>query len=372
MRARLITSIVAAACTLLVAPSVASGFSPEQLSAFQQSIENEAARGNYPGIIAGVWAGGQGRFLGTTGVADVATAAPYTPSTPTRIGSITKTFTGTLVMQLIEQGQIGINDPVRDYVNGIPRGREITIRELLNHTSGNPDLSPIIAGATSEFPQHEWPPFRTIRWSVGQPRVCAPGKCWSYSNLNFLLLGRIVEKVTGRKLGNLYRRWIFDPLGLEDTLFRPGAAVPDGIAHGYEAIHLGDPFTDTTHWNFSWAWSAGAMVSTLEDLRVYVRALASGHGLLDRRTQRQRLTFVKTTIPHVRYGLGLAKVGGFIGHNGEVPGYGGMMLHSVEDDITIVVLGNTAESIDQFSSGKTPDPGLFEIFRELKQIAESG
>jgi D-alanyl-D-alanine carboxypeptidase len=359
-----------AAGALLTSVTPAGAFSPAQISAFQAAMQTEAANAGYPGFMIGVWARGQGRFVSATGVSDLATGVPLSTAQPSRIGSVTKTFTGTLLMQLVQKGEVGLNDRLSEYVKGIPRGRKITIRELLDHTGGNPDISPLIAQAVFAFPSHHWTPAQLIRWSVGQPRECAPGSCWFYSNLDFWLVGRIVEKVTGRDLSDLYRRRIFDPLGLDDTEFRNGSAVPANIAHGY--LQHDGTYVDATHLNSSWIWSAGSMVSTLADLHTYASALATGHGLLDRRTQRKRLTFVKTTIPHVRYGLGLFKIGSYIGHNGEVPGYDAMVLHSPRDDVTIVVLGTTSVTDDQFLSGRQPDAGLFDIFRTLKGIVASG
>jgi D-alanyl-D-alanine carboxypeptidase len=373
LRLGAIALLTAGACAA-GAGQAAGAFTPQQIAAIDEAVAKEMARSGYPGMVAGIWAPGRGgAYVSTAGVADIATMAPVAADQPFRIGSITKTFTGTLIMQLVERGDLRLADRLSEFFPKVPQARRIRIRDLLDHTSGIPDLTEGIDGRVELFPETQWRPGRLIRLTSLQPSQCEVDTCFFYSNTNFVILGRIAEIVTGRPIERLYERRIFAPLGLEDTEFVPGTAVPDGIAHGYIEVSP-DPAIDTTLWNFSWAFSAGAMVSTVDDLHRYARALATGRGLLSPGTQRRRLKFVPLgfTGRIYRYGLGIAKFGHYLGHNGEVPGYGSMLLHSPEDRATIVVLGNTSVTYDNFGSGTPPDPDLFGLAKKLRVVIHQG
>jgi D-alanyl-D-alanine carboxypeptidase len=361
---------------VLLAAAVAAGgggqaaaaFTAEQVEQVDQAVAAEMARSGYPGMAVGVWAPGRGgSYVTTPGVSDLATMAPVTPDQPFRIGSITKTFTGTLIMQMVERGKLSLSTRLSEFFPKVPQAHRIRIRNLLDHTSGVPDLTEGIDARVDLFPFTQWRPGQLIRLSSLQPSQCRVGECFFYSNTNYVLLGRIAEIVTGRPIARLYERRIFDPLGLDDTEFVPGTAAPEGTAHGYLVIAPNPP-QDTTLWNFSWAYTSGAMVSTLDDLHRYGRALGTGRGLLSPRTQRRRLRFAPLYLTGriYRYGLGIAKFGTYLGHNGLVPGYEALLLHSPVERATIVVLGNTSAGEDNFGSGTAPDPDLFGLGKKLR------
>jgi D-alanyl-D-alanine carboxypeptidase len=264
-----------------------------------------------------------------------------------------------------------LDDHVSSFVGGIPNGGEITIRELLNHTSGLPDFPLDLAMAFFGHPHREWGELRLVRRSLRGQAVVTPPAPFLYSNLNYLLLGVIVRRVTGHSLHELYGR-LLDRVGLRHTKFRARPRLPRRMAHGY--LKVEGQIVDASRFNLSWAWTAGAMISRLDDLRVWARAVATGRGLLDRGLQRQRVALD----PASDYGLGIFGVPirkgkrnvWFYGHNGVAPGYDSMMMHSPARGITIVVLGNTETAANIFPhSPRPPDPFLFDILDRLACVA---
>ena len=334
------------AAALLTAPSAGAEFTPQQREALRQVIDTERAASGYPGIVAGLWVPGRGSFVYATGVAVRRGQVPVRVRDSFRVGSITKTFTATVVLQLVQRGLLRLEDRLERYVQGIPAGDRITIRQLLNHTSGIPDTSNAIERGVFRDPEHRWHPMRVIRNAVRQKRYCAPGKCWHYSNTNYQLLGVIATQVSGRSMRRLYERGALRRVGLTRTSFQPAPPRPLPQAPGYDRETLGGPLVDTSGWNFYWSWTAGSMISTLGDLKRWAPAMATGKGLLNAATQRARLRVVPTGTPGLSYGLGVMQLGPFLGHDGAVPGYDSLVLYAPTTGVTLAILGNTAVELD--------------------------
>jgi D-alanyl-D-alanine carboxypeptidase len=190
------------------------------------------------------------------------------------------------------------------------------------------------------------------------------------------MLGKIAEQVTGEPLRRLYRQRVFEPLGLRHTAFVSSSQLPAGAVHGYTLEQPGGAFIDTFGWNYSWAFSAGAMVSSLADLHRYGPALATGRGLLSARMQRKRLTFVPVPSEGIGYGLGIFEIElgttgatTYYGHNGIVFGYDSILLYSPATRTTIAMIGNTAVEEDALPSDPTR-PDLFDLADVLAAIAQ--
>jgi D-alanyl-D-alanine carboxypeptidase len=248
MRTRLIV-LASLAVAVLAAPATATAaFTPAERAAMRQAMEDEMQEAGYPGIVAGFWAPGRGSFVAATGLAVRRPERAMRMGDTFRIGSVTKTFTATVVLQLVERGRIRLDDRLARYVKGVPAGRRITIRQLLNHTSGIPDTSNSVQDVLYRDPTHRFHPMRVIRNAVRQKRYCAPGDCWHYSNTNYQLLGVIARQITGRSMHELYERGVIRRLQLERTSFDPGPTVPRPRAHGYTRETAGGPFVDTTAW----------------------------------------------------------------------------------------------------------------------------
>ncbi|MCA1838592.1 MAG: beta-lactamase family protein [Actinobacteria bacterium] len=280
-----------------------------------------------------------------------------------RIGSVTKTFTVSLLLQAEAEGLLSLDDTIDKYVDDVPNGDKITLRQMADMTSG-------IASYTEnkQFPEElfsdpyrVWKPEELVQLGIKDSPLFDPGTEWNYSNTNIVLLGLVLQQVSGEPIDQLYRERIIEPLGLKGTSF-PGAApsIPDPHAQGYtlQGQSSGAEPVDATNWNPSPYSMAGEMISTVEDLLVYGRALGTGEGLLPSKEQAERLDSFVSDVPplnqaplkgNLAYGIGLANEHGWIGHNGETPGYTTYLMYHPDLDAVVAVAVNS-----DISSGDCP------------------
>ena len=300
-----------------------------------------------------------------SGVADLRNGRPMRPGLHYRVGSVTKPFVATVVLQLVAEGRLSLQDTVERWLPGIlPYGDQVTIRELLSHTSGVPDytLEPIIRLYTDPQARFRaWTPRELVALVADQPPDFPPGTAWSYSNTGYILAGMIIEAATGHKLGRELARRILRPLGLRNTFFpinRP--TIPRPYARGY-SLPLGQeqgPLLDFTVLNPSVAWAAGALVSNLGDLERFFRALLRGR-LLPPRLLTAMTTPVPTGQPGFGYGLGLIVIdtpaGRLLGHDGAIPGFLNIVLSTEDGRRQVGVMMN-----EEFST-----PAVSEAFNQV-------
>ena len=296
----------------------------------------------YPGMVIGIW-GPHGehyvRAFGSTSFGNG--RRPLTTADRFRIGSITKTFVGTLILELVKRHKLRLDERLSRFYPSLPHSGAITIRMLLNHTSLIPDLAPSTVRKLEAHPATKFKPDQVIRAAVGQPYFKPPPR-FNYSDTNYVILGRIAERVTHRHLSRLLNELILGPLHLRHTYFGPGTTIVGPHAHGY--LVLSGKRIDVTNWTTSDTWAAGAMVSTLADVKTWAQNLVRG-ARLDRALQRQRLQFI-TTPAGYDYGLGIMRLGEFCGHNGLIPGYDSTMLYSSQLHATIVILAGASPLLD--------------------------
>lgn len=301
---------------------------------------------NTPGVLVGIWSP-QGTFVSATGVADLATGEPLRSDMQFKIASQTKGFTGNLVLQLVGEGKVGLDDRISKWIEGVPNGDEITIRQLLNHTSGlasgfPADKAVQPAGCTVE---------ELLAFGAAQPPVAAPGEKWSYSNYGYYLLGRVVELATGQDLSTVLHERIAEPLGLSRTLLATsGNGLSNPFTHGYGKGELAltgapTPADDAIALPSTCLWAAGGVISTLDDLHVWSRALATG-ALLEPEVWAEAQA---NPVPFVfeggyngpgqwRHGLGFVESGGFFGKEGSQPGYESTGMYSPARQTAIVMV----------------------------------
>ncbi|MEV4450780.1 serine hydrolase domain-containing protein [Streptomyces mirabilis] len=266
----------------------------------------------------------------TAGVGDVATGAKVPRDGQVRIGSNTKTFTAVVVLQLVGEGKIGLDAPVDTYLRGLVRGdgidgRHITVRQLLQHTSGLPNYSKFLSDDIRYYDPRE-----LLDLALQHKADFAPGTNWAYSNTNYLVAGLIVQKVTGRPLAEEIDQRVIKRIGLRHTYFpAPGEeTIRERHPRGYYQDSADAPLVDATEWDPSWAWAAGQMVSTNSDLNRFFTALLAGR-LLPKAQLDQMRTTVPASYPFpasARYGLGLVSTplscgGVYWGHGGSMTGY---------------------------------------------------
>lgn len=300
-----------------------------------------------------------GTWFGTYGMADPDTGTPMSGDTHLRIGSVTKSFTATMLLQMVQSGDLNLSDVIGTYVADVPGGDSITLGLLATMRSGlaNYTSVPAFAARIVADPRASHDPDEMISAGLTNSPVFAPDERFEYSNTNYILLGHVLEQVGGKSFGALLAECILGPLGLDGTWW-PGnsAQLPQPFARGFTLAMPsdtpGEP-VDATDFNPSWGGAAGALVSTAEDLLRYSRALATGDGLLDADTQALRMDSFGSAPslgPGVDYGLGLMRIAGWIGHSGDIPGYRASCYHHLASATSLVVL--TASDI---AAGRCPD-----------------
>jgi D-alanyl-D-alanine carboxypeptidase len=307
------------------------------------AIDQAMKTADVPGAIVGVWRP-DGTYVRAFGVADKATGAPMKTDFYSRIGSETKTFTITGVLQLADQGKLGLDDPIAKFIDGVPQGDKITLRQLARMQSGlfNYSQTTAFQQAFGVDPRRNFTPQELLGWAFAEPNMFPPGQGFEYCNTNTVLLGLVVEKVSGQPLPDYIRDHMLTPLGLSHTSFPTTNAFPEPHAQGYTVATPDDKEATATDWNPSWGWAAGAMISTLEDMHGWALAVATGK-LLSPAMQEERLQTVGAPglPPQDGYGLGIFNLGGWIGHNGSLPGYQTVAVYLPEKQTTLVILSNT-------------------------------
>lgn len=347
-----------------IAQNVTEGFSPEIQLALHQIVERNLAATETPGALVGVWYPGQGSWQHAAGIADLATGAPVTLDDHVRIASNTKTFVATVVLQLVDEGLVGLDDPIEDYVPGIPNGTTITVRQVLGMNAGIADFisEPEIAAEYAANPLMAMTPDDILAWIRESTPDSVPGTAVHYSNSNYVILGYLIEAVTGRSPENQIATRLIAPLGLTGTSFPLTPTMPEPVMHGYFAENLGDPLSDVTRSNPGVPWTSGAMISTLADIHTWIKELATGTAMLSAGTLAERNTWGMLS-PIAGYGLGILTFRGLVGHNGGIAGYSSWMLYNPDNGFAVVIVVNRAGE-----KGGTADPFLADILQLFPEV----
>ncbi|MFE1267050.1 serine hydrolase domain-containing protein [Streptomyces sp. NPDC058758] len=314
----------------LSAPRDAAGAPAPDPAGITAALEAAMAAGA-PGAMARFSGPGGVESL-TAGVRDRASGAPMDIHARFRIGSVSKTFSTVVLLQLVDEGRLELDDPVNRHLPGLLPDDRITVRHLLTHRSGLADYTNAMFADTV-------PGFEAVRnrvftyqelvdLSLSEPRTTEPGAAYRYSNANFVVVGMLIEKLTGRPVDRAYERRIFKPLKLRDTSYvHPDTRIKGLAVRGY--LHpdaAGEPLVDSTEQTVSWAQSAGAVISSPADLNTFTSALMRGR-LLSPEMLDAMTTVTPTDGTGTRfYGLGLRRYdlscgARVYGHTGTVQGF---------------------------------------------------
>jgi D-alanyl-D-alanine carboxypeptidase len=298
----------------------------------QEGLHQLTTEDGFPAALASVRdSGGRTRNY-VAGFGDLERKTKVPVDGQVRIASASKMFTSTVVLQLVGEGKIDLDAPVEQYLPGLVRGdgidgRNITVHQLLQHTSGLPDYTQIAVDFLQI--QHTYlEPRELLDIAFAQKATFAPGTSWSYSNTNYILLGLITQKVTGRPVGEQITERVIDRAGLRHTYW-PGVGeqtIRDAHPHAYTPADAEPPHVDITEMDPSWGWSAGQVVSTPSDVNKFLAALMDG--TLLKPAQLEQMTSAIDAPgfpPNWQYGLGLLKItlscGDVVyGHGGDIPG----------------------------------------------------
>ncbi|WP_331766194.1 serine hydrolase domain-containing protein [Embleya sp. NBC_00896] len=355
-----ITTVAVVATALAVSGGTlpaSAAQTPASRDVVRQGLERLVHDDQFPAALAAtVDRDGRSRNY-AVGVADLRTGKKAPVDGQVRAGSNTKVFTATVVLQLVGEGKVALDAPIERYLPNLVRGvgidgRNITIRQLLQHTSGLPNYTDYIINDVLGEGRHTYYQPRTLLdVALAHEALFAPGTRWSYSNTNYILAGLLIEKVTGRPVAEQITDRVIDRIGLRHTYF-PGVGdegIREAHPQGYQVPKPGGPFEDITRLDPSWGWTAGQLISTPSDLNRFFSALVGGKLLGP-----AELAQMRTTVPipdefgmgsGARYGLGVSSLplscGGLTwGHGGDTPGYA--TRNGVTDDGRAVAIAVTA------------------------------
>jgi D-alanyl-D-alanine carboxypeptidase len=319
--------------------------------ALQTLLDKTISDEGIPGAVLGVRTP-DGVWMGAAGKADLTTDRPMTVDTRVRLASITKQFTAVLIMKLIDEGLLFLDDNVEKWLPGvIKEGNKITIKMLLNHSSGivNHEGNEEFWRQIAADPQANWTTSDVLSLVEEKELLFSPGTNWEYSNTGYYLLGMIAEKATGSTVEKEMNRRFFMPLEMNHTTVSRTGAKTAPFARDYSWFAL-EPFNkliDTSGWNLSWDWTAGSAVSTVGDMLIWAESLFGGE-VLKEASLRAMTTDTFTLTPQISYGYGLIvstdKYGDRVfSHDGENPGVETNWLYYPDSQRTIFIAFNRSD-----------------------------
>ena len=353
-------------------------------AALQKMVDTTARELLIPGAVV-LLRTPQGEFAVNYGTTVLGAKIPPRADTHFRIASNTKTMTAAVIMQLAQENKLSVADPVSKYVPGVPNGKNITIAELLEMRSGlyNYTYAPEIAASVDHDPTKVWTPAEVLAIAFAHKPNFPPGTAYEYNNTNYALLGLVAEKVDGKPLAQLMRSRLFGPLHLRDTDLPAPAVntIPDPYSHGYlygssSVAFVGEPpyspevkaaaragtlrphdYTDVNH---SVAMAAGGVISTANDLAIWIQALVAGR-VLNAAYQRIWLDSLRPEDPTKpkgqKYGYGISEMSwgpnAIYFHGGETAGYNSFMGYDPSNQVTLVVWTNLTVSLDEMPTANT-------------------
>lgn len=333
------------------APASGARLTNEIRTQLEAAIDKHMRDHNLPSVEVSLAIPGEAPYYFVKGKANLETGRERTPDERVRIASNTKTFVGTVILRLVDQGKLSTSDTLDKWFPDFPNADKITVDDLLRMRSGIPDpfdeawlakyyANPLMSESAEE----------SIKLAADRAKdFTAPGQVTKYVNVNFVLLQVIAEKVSKTPIETLIAEML-QPLGLRATLWPTDNTLPGGL-HGYSWNAATSKFEDKTILNPQAPGGAGAMISTVGDLRTYVRALCTGQ-LLKPETHAERMKSepLSGSPPFVRYGEGIGLFGKFCGHTGTIAGFSTDMFYLPDLDATVITSVNRLDLDDQSQS----------------------
>ena len=380
---RSVLLLAALATAVLLASGVALAVTPNGQAqgpgaALDGALRSLVARhGGPPGVIAIVQRG-QHREVHTFGVRNIKSGQPMRPGDRTRIASAAKAFSGAVALSLVSKDRLSLNDTIGERLPDLPGAwSEVTLRQLLNHTSGIPDFSLDEGYQEALFASFKKapPPEELLTYVYGEDLLFEPGSKYHYSNSDNIAVALMVESATGRSYEGQLREQVYEPLGLKKTTLPKGPNLEAPYIHGYDNDPKDQPPEDYSEiLAAGWSWASGGIVSTPADMNDFIRGYVGGE-LFDRRTRAQQRLVLEggsSEPPGPGYNsAGLAvfryqtKCGTMWGHTGNTPGYTQFMAASPDGSRSVVVsINGQLTPIPREGA-----PGAFEALRRAEERA---
>ncbi|HEY6485560.1 MAG TPA: serine hydrolase domain-containing protein [Candidatus Cybelea sp.] len=317
----------------IASPSVRSAI----VAAVQRDRVHYGGHSPIPATIIGVWDDKGHSFVKTFGYENLATKAPLKPTDHFRIGSNTKTFVVSVLLQLVTEGKLALDDPLSRFALGvsIPNARNITVRELCEMRSGlyeaydTPQFAALNAKVPKNFNQR-----MLVAWAVQHKPYFPPNQRFRYTNTNYILLGLIIQAITKDSVGNEIRKRLIEPFGLTQTSFPQVDTMPEPWVRGYGLNKNGDWQDVSNTEPVAYTWSAGAMISAADDIRRWIKLYATGQAS-GQATYRDLIDCIPI-LGNTSFGLGITCSAGWYGYTGALPGYNTGDYYSPSTGMTIL------------------------------------
>lgn len=315
-------------------------------AALQGLLGDVRGEASIPGMIVGV-STPTDRWIGAAGTRGAEGTSPVSGTERSNVGSVSKTFATTIILQLAGEGRLSLDDPIQKYVPDVPNGTA-TLRQLGMMRSGLPsydDDDAIYTELTRDH-AHYFGSAELLRLIRRVQPIAAPGQVYRYSNTNITLLGMVIEKVTGKPYAQVVDERITGPLGLSHTSVGTACSTSPCLA-GIADLRPSGPVTgDVSRWDISMYGASGNITSTVDDMLLWGAALGTGDGLLTPSQQTERMGGIDMAIPGFRpgsgYGFGLKRRGNWVGHDGLIMGYSTWVAYNTKTHTTIVIMVNSS------------------------------
>ncbi|MFJ3727888.1 serine hydrolase domain-containing protein [Streptomyces sp. NPDC090045] len=331
---------------------------PAPTAALQRELRELVERPDGPPGVIAVLRDGDRTQVYRAGVADVETGRPPRPADHMRIASVAKAFSGAVALGLVDRGRLHLNDTIGEVLPTQPVAwHQVTLRQLLNHTSGLPDYSASdgFIDIISADPRHRFDSRRLLEFVADEDLEFRPGSRYQYSNSDNIAIALMAEAATGRRYETLLRELVYEPLGLDATSLPQGYRLPVPFLHGYQIDPQTGPVDVSEAVSASGAWAAGGIVSTPKDLTAFIRGYAGG-ALVSDRTRRKQFTFIPDALSQPpgpgRTEAGLAiyryttRCGAVYGHTGNTAGYTQLVAATADGRRSLTFSISTQTSLD--------------------------
>jgi len=353
-----------------------SSLDPELAERLEQVLTENMEEFGIPGALVGVWIPGEGHLIIEEGISDIDNDEPIEKKDHVRIGSVTKSFTVTVILQLASEGMLSLDDPLEKFFPEIENS-DATVRDLANMRSGifNYTEDRDFVVSLLEDLLRKWAAQELVDAADSNLPYFDPGGGWHYSNTNTVVLGMIIEQVTGNFVGDEIYKRVIEPLGLGGTTYPTSPDIPEPFSRGYVEFDPETGLMDVTFSDPSSSAASGAMISRLPDLRKWGEALGKGT-LLKEEIQQERINSLapivfdpcddddpdrpKRSCPEYdKYGLGIGELSGWIGHTGEYIGYTSLVMFEPESGSVVVIIMNV------FGVGEHVPTKVFREYAEI-------
>lgn len=331
------------------------GFSKDVETRLSTAVTDAMGLADASAGFAGVWAPWAGSWTAALGTTTRGGSTPVKADMTFRIGQNTVPMTCTVLLELVDEGRLGLDDPVAKWVPGLVGVEGVTMRELCQNTSGIGDYAGQLNAEFLMNPARQWPPLELASDGIATQRYGTPGEKYGRSLTNAVLVGMALQNATDRSWPDLYKQYVFDRLGMTASTLPSSSqlSVPGPHAGGYSAgvdaagAIVCAPMRDVSRLSPSQGWTAGGVVSNVPDLKNFAQALATG-SLLSKKSRTDQLDAVVDGESWQRYGLGVQLLGPLRGSSGAIPGYSSALFADPASGLTIVVALNNS----------TPGPGF--------------